>query len=251
MKYLILLLAIGLFSCSDLPIKNDGESLMNLTDPEPKEVPAVSPIFKSRSNVHHGIDVSHFQGDIVKKLDAGDSLRFVICKATQGDYFVDPEFRNNWNIIKQKGLIRGTYHFYDCSADPIKQADHFTSQASDIGKNDIPPILDIEQGSMTPSVSGEQMVKDILTFLIAVEKTLDRKPILYTDYAFAQEYFKDSTLAEYDLWLAEYSGAEKPKIPTVWKEKGFKIWQRSDSYKAHSTQLDFDVYYGQLYDIVK
>ncbi len=257
MKQLFLILfIIALSLACDVQKGSDWGSLMDITDqPETKEqtqsTSNSNPLFKSRSKVHHGIDISHFQGDIVQKLDAGDSLRFAICKATQGEYFVDPDFRMNWNLIKEKGMIRGTYHFYDCSVDPVKQANHFTSQASDISKMDIAPILDIEQGSMTSSVSGEQMVEDILVFLQTVEKTLDRQPILYTDYAFAQEYLKDPALSKYNLWLAEYSGKEKPFIPNLWKEKGFKIWQKSDTYSAHSTQLDFDVYFGDLYNLVK
>jgi lysozyme len=211
-------------------------------------------IFKSAATVHYGIDISHFQGDIMKTDIAKDSLSFAICKATQGVGFVDPKFRENWNEIKEKGLIRGTYHFYVCSDDPEEQANHFLATIGDVGPNAIAPILDIEQGSMSKDVSGKQMVADILVFLKAVEKKLNRKPILYTDYAFAQDYFKASNfseeLAEYDLWLAEYSGNAKPKVPTTWKDKGYKIWQKSSSYHIDSQRVDYDEFTGSLNEIV-
>lgn len=212
---------------------------------------SVATMFKSESNTHYGIDISHFQGDVLKDMHPRDSLRFVICKATQGDYFVDPDFRSNWRAIEEKKLIRGTYHFYDCAADPIKQALHFTNNVQDIKTTDIAPILDIEQGSMTPTVSGTQMEKDILVFLKTVERKLHRKPILYTDYAFAQEYLKNPEFAKYDLWLAEYSKGLKPIVPDTWSKKGFKMWQKSASYSAYSRQIDLDVFFGELKDIVK
>ena len=256
MRYLYLLVFIISFltSCTNSQSEKDIGSLIDFGYSDKNAVPerkVPAHAIKSTSKVHYGIDVSHFQGTVVESIKSSDSLRFVICKATQGDYFVDPDFRINWREIQEKGLIRGTYHFYDCSDDPVKQAEHFTSTASDIRSADIAPILDIEQGSMTDSVSGEQMVKDILVFLQTVEKITNRKPILYTDYAFAQEYFKNTKLEEYDLWLAEYSGGKKPLIPNEWEEKGFKIWQKSDSYHAYSTTLDYDVFFGDLSDLVK
>ena len=61
----------------------------------------------------YGIDVSDFQGDEVDFLDKQkDSLSFVICKATEGITYTDPEFQNNWKTIPEKGFIRGAYHFY-------------------------------------------------------------------------------------------------------------------------------------------
>ncbi len=218
--------------------------------------PATSDIFKSASSTHYGVDLSHWQGDIMSTMDKEkDKLSFIICKATGGEYYIDPKFRTNWRAIKAKGFIRGAYHFYLCANNPKKQAEHFCNTISDIGATDIAPILDIEQGSMTKDVSGKQMVKDILVFLKEVEKKIGRKPILYTDYAFAQEYFKNSKhssdLAEYDLWLAEYSGSAKPKVPDTWAAKGYKIWQKSASYHLDSQHVDHDEYSGLLSEIVK
>ena len=208
-------------------------------------------LFKSNSTAHFGIDISHFQGDIMKMYTSQEGLSFVICKATQGNYFVDPDFRNNWNEIKEKGLIRGTYHFYDCKISPEDQATFFAIQASDIGTADIAPILDIEQGSMSKTVSGEQMEADILVFLKRIEMKFDRKPIIYTDYEFAQEYLKNSEFANYDLWLAEYSGSTQPLVPDIWKGKGYKIWQKSATYTIESKKADLDEYKGLLQELVK
>ncbi|WP_422360455.1 glycoside hydrolase family 25 protein [Reichenbachiella sp.] len=258
MYNVLFFLTIALFTSSCIGGEDEStsnESLLDIGFLEEKsrefsdKVDAMD-IFKSNSGKHYGIDVSHWQGNILKDLSKRDSLRFIICKATEGDYYVDPDFRNNWNEIKARGLIRGTYHFYMCADDPLDQANHFTTTIADITSTDIAPILDIEQGSMTPDVSGDQMVKDILIFLKAVEHKLNRKPIIYTDYIFAQQYFKNPELSKYDLWLAEWESEVSPRLPDVWEKKGYKIWQKSASYDAYSKVLDLDEYSGLLRDIV-
>lgn len=208
-------------------------------------------LLNSSSNTHYGLDISHFQGDLMTVINPRDSIKFIICKATQGTTFLDPDFRSNWRRIRERGFIRGTYHFYDCSADPIKQADFFSNQIKDIEDIDIPPILDIEQGSMVKSVSAYQMEMDILKFLERVHKNTGRKPMIYTNYEFAKDNMRNKALADYDLWLAEYNDQPKPLVPNLWKEQGFKIWQKSASYHAYSRQIDLDVMFGSLKNIVK
>lgn len=249
----ICVISIMLTSCN---FKNENDLLINVgyhNSQETSEIlqDAKNDIFNNLSHIHYGMDISHFQGNIVDAINVKDSLRFIICKATQGDSFVDPDFRMNWREIEEKGLIRGTYHFYVCTDDPLDQANHFINNASDITTKDIAPILDIEQGSMSKNVSADQMEKDILIFLKIVEQKTKRKPIIYTDYAFAQEYLKNSIFAEYDLWLAEYTSDKNPRIPDTWKNRGFKIWQKTASYNLDSRMADLDVYYGLLKDIVK
>jgi lysozyme len=208
-------------------------------------------VLKRVDTIHYGIDISHFQGDVLQLLKVKeDSLQFVICKATQGTSFLDPMFRTNWRTIKSKGLIRGAYHFYDCSADPIKQADFFSKQIQDLDKTDIAPILDIEQGGMVKSVSAEQMQKAILVFLKRVESNTGRKPLLYTDYWFAQDNFSNPEVANYQLWIADYAKGSQPNIPKFWKKKGFLIWQRGSSYKLDAHQTDLDIMYGSINELV-
>ncbi len=201
--------------------------------------------------IHYGIDIPHYQGDILNLIPKQDSIKFVICKATEGLYYIDPKFQSNWNTIKEKGLIRGAYHFYQCNEDPTKQAQHFCAQLSGLDNMDIAPVLDIEQGSMSSGISGEIMQNDILIFLKTVAQLTDRKPILYTDYSFAQEYLNNPELQQYDLWLAEYSGNQQPKTPNLWKEKGFKIWQKSAHYSVSGYISDLDIYYGPLSKLVE
>lgn len=230
-------------------IASIGEIKENTTAPS-KAITAEA-IQNNASVVHYGIDISHYQGNLIDELTAKDSVTFVICKATQGTGYVDPDFRTNWNTIREKGYIRGAYHFYVCADDPLKQAAHFAQQIEDISATDIAPVLDIEQGSMTTSVSAEQMQNDILTFLAEVQRLTKRAPVLYTDYSFGQQYLKKADFAKYELWLADYTKAAQPLIPDVWKAKGCKIWQKSQSYAVDTKVSDLDEYKGVLTDLVK
>jgi lysozyme len=59
-----------------------------------------------------GIDISKFQGNEINQLNKQtDQLTFIICKATEGITYTDPDFKTNWPMIQSKGYVRGAYHF--------------------------------------------------------------------------------------------------------------------------------------------
>ncbi len=208
---------------------------------------------QSSNQKHYGIDVSKWNGDIVAEIDQLDNLTFVICKATQGIEYVDPRFKDNWKMIASKHLIRGAYHFYDANEDAIDQAQHFAETIGNPGKKTIAPILDIEPASFPNGITVDAMdlQVDLLLFLKHVERLTKRKPIVYTDPSFANEYLRNKKFASYPLWIADYTRSDNPTIPETWKKHGFKFWQKSDSHKLGSKQVDFDVFNGHLEDIWK
>jgi len=205
----------------------------------------------SSDTAHYGIDISHYQGGLIHELDSSSKLRFIISKATQGDTYLDANFHANWQQTKRRGFVRGAYHFYMADDDATDQVKNFFAAVGYLDEADMPPIVDIEKMSLADGHQALQ--KDFLIFLIALEKKLKRKPMIYTDYHFAQEYLLDPRFAEYDLWLAEYSGSEQPKVPDTWKVKGYKIWQKSDTHVADKglVETDFDEYVGLMKNLVK
>jgi GH25 family lysozyme M1 (1,4-beta-N-acetylmuramidase) len=257
------LIALSLLSCNNREA-SDAPSLLDITQ-ESNTIDTVStantdavaanevkPLEASKSTdtVHLGIDISRYQGQILKTIKASDSIRFLICKATQGVKYVDPDFRMNWHGIKEMGIVRGAYHFYVADSDPVEQATHFANMIDDLEATDLPPVLDVEQGSLSPKSDTKNLSANVLLFLKEIESRTGRKPILYTGYAFGQQYLKHPEFANYDLWLAEYSKADKPKVPSTWSKKGFTIWQRSETYSLEHKQTDLDVYYGLLEDLI-
>lgn len=261
---IIAALVYGIWSVIDNNSHKDGHSLLAVgfshhakdqtkaTHSDNTDMPAaIDQRLHRQDEKHYGIDISHFQGNLVELIDKKSPIQFIICKATQGTTFLDPDFRSNWREIRQKGFIRGAYHFYDNSADPIQQAAFYGRHISDMDASDIPPILDIEQASLKIETSAQQLENEILDFLQHIEKLTGRKPMLYTNYAFAQQHLSNPALSQYRLWLADYNGKDKPSIPDLWKNTGFSIWQRSDNYHTDAEQTDLDVVFGPLKNILR
>ncbi|HCX21015.1 MAG: hypothetical protein CMB80_11925 [Flammeovirgaceae bacterium] len=255
MRILLAALFFSLYSCCDCNKELSNDSLMNLGESEEvvtKHVNSVLDKFDSwKHRTYYGIDISHYQGTLAERLNRKDSLHFIICKATQGDTYIDPDFRSNWREIKENGLIRGTYHFYMFTDDPIKQADHFLSALVDLENSDIAPVVDVEEGGLSTTPDKSTMQKDLKAFLVKLETQLRRKPIIYCDPSFANTYLNDPSFSNYELWLAEYTNRDQPTVPDVWKSKGYLIWQKSESYTVYSDKSDLDEFNGRLNDLIR
>lgn len=202
----------------------------------------------------YGIDISHYQGDVVEELTFSDSITFIICKATEGKYYVDPFFKTNWPELKKRDYTRGAYHFYVTNIPPEEQAEHFLATiGEDFDSKDISLIVDIEKLSIPKgtSVNKDTLNEELLKFLNIVESKTKRIPIIYTSNGFADEYLFSNDLAKYPLWIAEYTKLQNPRIPEIWKNEGFKIWQRADNYSIDSEHSDFDVFYGEIEELLQ
>ena len=139
---------------------------------------------------YYGVDLSRWNGNALEEITSKDSISFVICKATQGLSYQDPDFEHNWKTTRSKGWIRGAYHFYMTNEDPIQQADHFWNVIQTIDSTDIAPIVDIEEKSLPEhqTVDPVNLQVDLLQFLKRLEQKSGRTPIIYADLSFANKY---------------------------------------------------------------
>ena len=158
-----------------------------------------------------GIDVSQWQGKVRWEVVKHSGISFGYAKATGGITCTDPEFVNNWNGMREAGMPRGAYHFFYAHDAPQKQAENFIGalQKNTVKPDDLPPVLDLE---ITDKMSKAQIAERAFVWLQVVEKALGKKPILYTDPGFANEYLTDPKFADYRLWVADY-GVDKPTLP--------------------------------------
>jgi len=202
-----------------------------------------------KKHIYYGIDVSHYQGDLLKE-GLPESLSFVICKATEGTSFIDSDFQKNWQYLKQKKVKRGAYHFYIADENPIEQANHFLEalRINGYSSNDIAPIVDIEKLSLQADTNIDVNIlnKNLLIFLNQVGSEISKKAIIYTNTSFANKSLIDIKISDHPLWIADYTKNSKPKIPNIWKKKGYLIWQKSNSYSFNSINVDFDLFKGNL-----
>lgn len=103
---------------------------------------------RARANNLFGIDVSSYQGSINWSSVKANGANYAFAKATEGNYYKDPDFRANMSNGKNAGLQMGAYHFarpdIDC---PSTDASYFWSTAGGYitadGKS-IYPMVDFE-----------------------------------------------------------------------------------------------------------
>lgn len=195
----------------------------------------------------HGIDISHYQGDINWQLlrngmIGGCPLRFVMIKATEGADKLDDNFNDNFYNAREHGFIRGAYHFWSNHSSARDQAYYFLKQVH-LEDGDLPPVLDVEHKPKDQSV--EDFQRDILTWLHIVEDKYHVKPMIYTYYKFKDEYLGAPVFDDYPYWIAHYY-VEKVTYKGKWK-----FWQHTDAGKLPGIKgfVDLNVYNGSFYDL--
>jgi len=196
----------------------------------------------------HGIDVSHYQGDIdwevLRNQGTIDDcpIRFVMIKATEGSTKIDENFEENFFQAREFGFTRGAYHYFSKHSSAVEQA-RFFIQTVNLEKGDLPPVLDVEQ--KPERQSKEDFKRSVLEWLQLVEKHYGVKPILYTYYKFKMENLDDSVFDQYPYWIAHYY------VDSVEYQGQWKFWQHTDAgtlpgIKGH---VDFNIYNGSYYDL--
>lgn len=193
----------------------------------------------------HGIDVSHYQGDIdweaVKATEKQEfPIRFAFMKATEGGDHKDKRFDENFLGAANAGITRGAYHFYNPNTDPIRQADFFISQVK-LKKGDLAPVLDIERKPRDVA----QLQGDLLKFLQRLEQHYGVKPIIYTSYKYKLRYLNTPEFATYPFWIAHYYVSE------LSYEGAWQFWQHTDfgAVPGIEDNVDLNVFNGSLNDL--
>ncbi len=194
----------------------------------------------------HGIDVSHHQGEIdweklaANRLD-GSPLHFVFIKATEGETLADSRFAHNFHQAREHGMVRGAYHFFNPSAAPETQANHFIRRVH-LEEGDLPPVLDIETiGKLTP----DSLRRAALAWLQKVETAYNVAPIIYTYYKFKKDYLNTPDFDRYPHWIARYY------VDSLRYEGDWHFWQHTDCGRLDGIKgrVDMNVYNGTLQDL--
>ena len=146
-----------------------------------------------------GIDVSHWQHDIdLNKVEAD----FILCKASGGKGYTDPDFRRFADTILNSGRLLGFYHFAQdrgYAGNALEEAEHFYSVTRDyIGKGI--PVLDWEGSAMN---NGPSWAKSFLDRYYALTGV---KCLIYMSASATRSWnWQEVSEAGYRLWLAQYA----------------------------------------------
>lgn len=205
-----------------------------------------------------GIDVSYYQGDIDWTQVAAAGYGFAITRINHSD-FMDPKFDQNWAAIKEVGMLRGAYQYFEPGEDVATQAQIVIDKLGMLGPGDLPAVIDVE----TTTGLGPAQVEDAVgQWLELVEAGTGKKPIIYTGKYFWQDNVGSSAFSDYLLWHAQYPNACQPpsndpppvcsgcaNIADQWSE--IAVWQYSSSGSVPgiSGNVDLNVFNGNLAEL--
>lgn len=252
--FLVGFASIALFSCANNIQIDDVVDIIENTDKNSDKTPNTTPtepkVEPDSQKFTYGIDISKYQGDEMSLLSKKkDSLSFIICRSTEGVTYTDPYFYTNWETAKEKGFIRGAYHFYLSNDSPESQSANFLNAIKDLQDTDLPPIIDFEEESIAKGSNKEQVIENLWKFIFLIEEKSGRKPIIYTDVNIGNSYLTASRFANYTLWIANYTTGEDPTMPGAWEGMDWVLWQKMDNYHYDKVLNDFDSFNGSLADL--
>ena len=185
---------------------------------------------------------------------------FVGVKATEGDYYKDPDYIPDVKGAVAAGLYVMPYVFanpYPGNGTAAQQADYaWTNEISKAApaylssKLMLPLVLDIEadpyagsekNGNQCYGLTQSAMVTWIQQFLAEAKAKTKKTPIIYTAPNWWSACTGNSTaFSGYPLWLADY-GVSDPAVPSGWNNLTF--WQYTSGGTAvgikGGTDLDY------------
>lgn len=196
----------------------------------------------------HGLDISHHQGVIDwEKLSFAAykdyPINFVFMKATEGGDFVDTAFPQNFASARERGLLRGAYHFFLPQVSAELQAENFIRTVR-LEPGDLPPVLDVEvlgDGGTT------QLQQGVRVWLTRVEAHYGVRPIIYAGYKFKLKHLNEPFFDAYPYWIAHYY-VGKLKYEGEWK-----FWQHTDMGQIEGVDghVDLDIFNGSLEELMQ
>ena len=193
-----------------------------------------------------GVDVSQFQGTVDWSMVHGAGYDFAFIRATSGTTLADTQFANNWSGAGANGVIRGAYHFFHPSQDPVAQADFFVQTAGVPQAGDLPGVLDLE---VTDGLNATDVRTAALAYLARVQQTTGRTPIIYLSTSFFNAIGSPSAFGSDTLWIAN-AGTTCPNIPDPpWST--WLFWQNSinGTVSGIGGTVDIDKFNGSLTDL--
>jgi len=208
-----------------------------------------------------GIDVSSNQGPIDWEAASKAKFSFAFLRATIGAHTSDQMFAVNWMAIRGRGLIRGAYHSFWPLTSAADQADKYIATVGALAPGDLPPAIDLEEAYLKKdtnhdhefwkTIPRDERLPMILGWLTRVESAVGRKPIIYSRDDFLENLLGENIreLAPYPLWIAHYTDAPQPRIPSAWRNWTFWQYTEDGTVSGVSGKVDIDRFNGAVDDL--
>ena len=215
----------------------------------------VSAVFNAVDDYVLGLDVNHWRPNLNVKTAKQQLIRFIITKATQGNYLFDTSYEHYRDESKARGLPFGAFHYWDAKIDPVSQAKYFFDHVGD--DIDLLPILDVEKYGNKGVLSQSAAAQHIHDTLLEIERLFERDAMIYTNRDSWTVLTGDSPIiAEFALWVASWTTASSPVLPIG--AIGWVFWQftnqfsipndsaKYDANRFHGNEAEFEVYVRSL-----
>lgn len=197
----------------------------------------------------HGVDVSHYQGEIDWKVLEEQKVNFAFIKATEGSGHVDSKFYENWEAVDTTDIKAGAYHFFSFDSPAETQAQLYIETVGDLSGRLI-PVVDIEfyGDKFSNPPDEEEIVDELKTMLVLLEEEYGVKPMVYTTYTFYYKYL-DGEIDEYPLWIRNVYFSPGMDLYNRWT-----FWQYTDQavlngYSGAEEHIDLNVFCGDLEEL--
>lgn len=160
----------------------------------------------SSSIIYDGIDVSEWQGNIDFAEVKASGIDIVYIKSSEGNRYIDPYFRTNYELAFQNDLNIGFYHFLTATTenDAIEQARFFASVVNGLD-SDCRLAMDFE---VFDRLSTQEINDISFAFLTEVQRLTGKETVVYSDAFNARNTFSRELASSFPIWVAEYGTSE-------------------------------------------
>ncbi|MGW1955363.1 lysozyme [Streptomyces sp. NPDC001920] len=181
-----------------------------------------------------GVDVSSHQGYVDWPTLWNSGVKWAYAKATEGTYYTNPYFAQQYNGSYDMGMIRGAYHFATPdTTDGATQADYFVDHGGGWSRDGrtLPGVLDIEWNPYGDTCYGRTpsaMVTWIRDFLTRYKARTGRDAVIYTATSWWTRCTGNHSgfATANPLWIARYA-ATVGELPAGWSY--YTMWQYTSS----------------------
>lgn len=164
----------------------------------------------------HGIDLSHYQGNVFWETIGTSKMAYVYLKASEGGSRIDSKYKQNIDLAHRYGLKVGSYHFYRPNIPQQTQLENFKTQCRP-GDQDLIPMVDVETRS---GLSVQAFQDSLFLFLHLMEKAYQQKPLIYTGANFYDDNLLGK-LRDYKVMIAQYT----KRSPVLKDDLDYIMWQ--------------------------
>ncbi|MFI0237448.1 lysozyme [Streptomyces sp. NPDC016845] len=187
-----------------------------------------------RATQTEGVDVSSHQSNVAWSTLWNSGVKWAYTKASEGTYYTNPYFAQQYNGSYNVGMIRGAYHFATPdTTNGATQANYFVDHGggwSRDGKT-LPGVLDIEWNPYGAACYGKTaagMVTWIRDFVNQYKARTGRDAVIYTATSWWTQCTGNSSAfgATNPLWIARYASTVGT-LPAGWSFQ--TIWQYTSS----------------------